>query len=161
MRNGRLVRITRYAGVLGAGVLAGVATTVLVLELALRRVDGPEYVVVRQAEFGLFTAFIGAVFVPTFVAVVLLVGQTYRAHSPAFRPAVIALALLVLALGITLVVNGPINVDQLSWNSQTPPANWAEVRDHWQIAHGIRTVAIVLAFGFVAAATLDRPTGTS
>jgi hypothetical protein len=46
---------------------------------------------VRQAEFGFLTGFIGAVFSPTLIAVVVLV----------------ALALFVLALGITVVVNMP------------------------------------------------------
>jgi hypothetical protein len=40
---------------------------------------------------------------------------------------------------------------------QAPPADWARVRDRWQIAHAVRTVAIVLAFGYVNAAILDRP----
>jgi hypothetical protein len=40
----------------------GVAVTVLVLELALRRLNGQEFVRVRQAEVAFFTPFIGAVF---------------------------------------------------------------------------------------------------
>jgi hypothetical protein len=39
-----------------------VAVTVLVLELALRRLNGQEFVRVRQAEVAFFTPFIGAVF---------------------------------------------------------------------------------------------------
>jgi hypothetical protein len=42
----------------------GVALTVLVLELALRRLGGPAYIAVRHAEFDYFTPFIGAVFTP-------------------------------------------------------------------------------------------------
>ena len=41
--NATLVKITRYVSVLGCGMLAGVAVTVLVLELALRGLNGQEY----------------------------------------------------------------------------------------------------------------------
>jgi hypothetical protein len=73
MTNATLVKITRYASLLGYGMLAGVAVTVLVLELALRRLNGQEFVRVRHAEFAFFTPFIGAVFLPTLVAVARLV----------------------------------------------------------------------------------------
>ncbi|GLZ05668.1 hypothetical protein Acsp03_31340 [Actinomadura sp. NBRC 104412] len=142
-----LVKITRRVGLLGAGLNAGVAVTVLFLELALRRLDGPEYVAVRQAEFGVFTSFVGAVFVPTFVAVAALAVQARRGRGPAPRPALVAFVLLSLSLLVTLAVNGPINVEQLGWNAAAPPADWADVRDLWQIAHAARTVMIVAAFG--------------
>lgn len=63
-----------------------------------------------------------------------------------------ALALLVLVFGLTLIVNLPINSDQLHWDAQSPPSNWTEVRDRWQIAHAVRTVVAVLAFAALALA---------
>ncbi|MBO2449712.1 DUF1772 domain-containing protein [Actinomadura barringtoniae] len=157
MTNTRLVAITRWVSLLGGGVLSGIALTVLVLELAMRRLGGPAYVQVRQAEYGYLTWFISAVFVPTLIAVVMLVVIARRTGSPAFRPAVVALVLLVLALLITVVVNGPINFEQIDWNARTPPPDWAEVRDRWQIAHAIRTVLIAIASGFLCVAVLGRP----
>jgi quinol-cytochrome oxidoreductase complex cytochrome b subunit len=157
MTNATLVKITRYVSLLGCGMLAGVAVTVLVLELALRRLNGREYASVRQAEFASFTLFVGALLLPTLVAVAMLVIHARKAHSITLRPAVIALALLLLALLVSLAVNGPINVQQLSWNVQAPPADWARIRDRWQIAHAVRTLAIVLAFGHLSVAILDRP----
>ena len=139
------VWITRTASQLCCAILVGVALTVLVLELALRRLDGPAYVAVRHAEYDYFTWFIGAIFVPTIIALVMLVIVSYRTRSPVLRPALIALALVVLAIAITLIVNGPINVAQLGWNAQAPPADWQHVRDRWQIAHALRTLALVLA----------------
>ncbi|MGW9030570.1 anthrone oxygenase family protein [Streptomyces sp. NPDC055722] len=157
MRNATLVKATRYVSLLSCGMLAGVAVTVLFLELALRRLDGPTYVRVRQVEFTFFTWYIGAITVPTLVAVAVLVIYARKAQSPIRRPAAIALGLLLLALLVTLAVNGPINVEELGWNVQAPPADWAHVRDHWQIAHAVRTAAIVLALGYLSAAILDRP----
>ncbi|WP_238164574.1 anthrone oxygenase family protein [Kribbella pittospori] len=121
----------------------------LVLELALRGLDGPEYTRVRRAEFGPFSWFIGAAFTAAFVTSVLLVVHTHRAHSRVFRPAAIALALLLLAVVVTITVNGPINFEQQSWNATAPPPTWEQVRDRWQIAHAVRTAALVLALAFL------------
>ncbi|MEU6495873.1 anthrone oxygenase family protein [Streptomyces sp. NPDC049097] len=157
MTNAALVKTARYASLLCCAILSGVAVTVLFLELALRQLNGPAYIRVRQAEFAFLTWYIGAVTVPALVAVVMLVLCARRAHSTALRPAVVALVLLLLALLVTLVVNGPVNVEELAWNAPAPPADWARVRDRWQIAHAVRTVAIVLALGCVGVAVLDRP----
>ncbi|WP_319114753.1 anthrone oxygenase family protein [Streptomyces sp. MI02-2A] len=105
--------------------------------------------------------YIGAVTVPTLVAVVMLVLHARRAHSAVLRPSVVALVLLLLALLVTLVVNGPVNVQESDWNALTPPADWARVRDRWQIAHAVRTVAIVLALDFLGVAVPDRPVPVS
>ncbi|MGI5509091.1 anthrone oxygenase family protein [Streptomyces sp. CA-106131] len=125
MRSATLVKATRYVSLLCCGMLAGVAVTVLFLELALRRLNGPAYVRVRQVEFTFFTWYIGAITVPTLVAVAVLVIYARKAQSPILRPAAIALGLLLLALLVTLAVNGPINVEELGWNVQAPPADWA------------------------------------
>jgi hypothetical protein len=153
--NARLVRITRYVTVLGGGLLTGGALATLVLELALRRLDGVAYVEVRQAEHDYFPWYIGALFVPTLVAVALLVVLARRAHSPVLRPTAAALVLLLLSLVVT--ANAPINIDQIGWNAQAPPADWAGIRDRWQIAHAVRTLMIVIAFGCLGAANIDRP----
>jgi hypothetical protein len=54
MANASLVRITRYVSLLGCSMLTGVAVSALVLELALRQLNGQEFVRVRQAEFAFF-----------------------------------------------------------------------------------------------------------
>jgi hypothetical protein len=70
-----------------------------------------------------------------------------RLRGAIFVATLIALALLLLAVAITLVVNGPINLEQQEWNTQAPPADWARVRDRRQIARAVRTVALRLALG--------------
>jgi uncharacterized membrane protein len=159
MTNARLVNITRYASLLGGGVVTGGALAVFILELALRRLDGREYTLVRQAEHDYFPWYLGATLGPTLVAMAMLVVLARRAGSPALRPAAAALVLLVLALVVSFAVNAPINIQQIGWNAQAPPADWASVRDRWQIAHGVRTLFCVIAFGCLAAAVIDRPFG--
>jgi uncharacterized membrane protein len=156
MTNPVPVRIVRYTALLGSGMLAGVALTVLFLELALRDLNGPEYVRVRQAEYAPFTWFIGVLIVSTFVAVVLLALRARRERGPELPLLAWALGLILVALVVTLAVNGPINVEQTDWSAHAPPGDWARVRDRWQIAHAVRTVALVLAFGCLSTAALDR-----
>lgn len=141
MTTGASDGFVRTVAKLSSAVLAGVALTVLVLELALRRLDGPDYVRVRKAEFTYFNWFIGLVLAPTLIAVVVLV---VRARSQPLSPELLALGLLVVAIAITLAVNGPINLEQLNWNPAAPPPNWHQVRDRWQIAHAARTAVLVL-----------------
>jgi uncharacterized membrane protein len=157
MTNAQLVKITRYTSLLGGGVFTGGALTTLIVELALRRLGGPGYIQVRQAEHAYFPWYIGAILVPTYIAVVMLVILARKAGSPALRPATAALVLLVLALVVSFAVNAPINLDQLDWNAREPPADWASVRDRWQIAHAIRTLFCVIALGCLGAAVIGRP----
>jgi uncharacterized membrane protein len=154
MNGDALVRTARSVAMLGCAILTGVAATVLVLELALRQLDGPEYVRVRQAEYLYFTWFIGSIFVPTVLAIAVLVIQTRRAPS---RATLSALVILVVAGVITLLINGPINVEQQTWNAQTPPTDWAQLRDRWQLAHLVRTVCIALALCLLTATDRKRP----
>jgi hypothetical protein len=107
MTNARLVNITRYASLLGGGVVTGGALAVFILELALRRLDGREYTLVRQAEHDYFPWYLGATLGPTLVAMAMLVVLARRAGSPALRPAAAALVLLVLALVVSFAVNAP------------------------------------------------------
>jgi uncharacterized membrane protein len=155
----RIVRTVRWTSLLGGGLYAGGALATLVLELALRRLDGPAYVEVRQATHVYFPWIIGALLVPTYGAVALLAVLARRAGSAAWRPAAAALVLLVLALVVSFVFNAPVNVDQMGWTPQEPPADWADIRDRWQIAHAVRTVLCLVALGCLASAVIDRPFG--
>lgn len=157
MTNALLIKITRHVSLLGAGLLTGGALTALVLELSLRQLDGPAYVQVRQAEHGYFPWFIGAMFGPTLIAIALLIILARKARSPILRPTTAALILLVLALAVSFAINVPINLAQIRWNAQAPPADWASIRDRWQIAHAVRTLFCVAALGCLAAAVIDRP----
>ncbi|WP_164540717.1 anthrone oxygenase family protein [Streptomyces abyssomicinicus] len=155
----RLVRTARWASLLGGGLYAGGALATLVLELAVRSLDGPAYVEFRQATHVYFPWLIGALLVPTYAAVVMLAVLAHRAGSLAFRPAVAALVLLVLALVVSFAFNAPVNVEQTGWNPQDPPADWADIRDHWQIAHAVRTAFCLTALGCLGSAVIDRPFG--
>jgi len=89
-------------------------------------------------------------------AILTTVAVAIWSRGSSRRLALVAVALLVVVFVTTLAVNLPINSDQLSWSVQQPPADWAEVRDRWQVAHAIRTVAAVLAFAVLVTSAVRR-----
>jgi uncharacterized membrane protein len=153
--------IARLAGLLFGGLFAGFLVTVLVLESTLRGVDAAVYVQVRQVELDRLDALASVTLIPALLAAAVLVASAARNRRRVLWP-VLAFVLLLSVVATTLVFNVPINTDQLTWDVQAPPADWAGVRDRWQLAHSVRTVAAVLAFGCLCAAGIARtPTGGS
>ncbi|MHB8730250.1 MAG: anthrone oxygenase family protein [bacterium] len=69
-----------------------------------------------------------------------------RAVPGALALTLIALALIVGDMAVTLACNVPINKQVQSWNVAAPPPDWAELRDRWEKFHTIRTVLIVSGF---------------
>jgi len=150
------MRFARGASLLFTGLFAGFLVTVLVLELSLRSYNGSVYTQVRHVELDNLDKLASATLIPALMATALLVFYLARARQ-SIRLPVTALALMALVLGLTLIVNMPINSDQLDWKVQSPPPDWATVRDHWQLAHAVRTIAAVLAFGCLTFSRVRAP----
>lgn len=143
-----MTKYVRFVGLLFAGLFAGFLVGVLVLELSLRNFDGSIYTQVRLVELDSLDKLAVITLLPALVTTAVLVYRTFRTNTRWLTVA--ALALLVFVFGLTIVVNLPINADQSEWHVQSPPADWSDVRDRWQIAHAVRTAAAVVAFGFLA-----------
>jgi uncharacterized membrane protein len=137
------MRFVKLANIWFAGLFAGFLVTVLVLEQSLRRFDAHVYTQVRQVELVRLDTLASVTLLPAIITTVVLVLRTRRG------PAIAALVLLAGVFVLTLVVNLPINHDQAGWAIQSPPADWAEVRDRWQLAHLARTVAAAVAFALL------------
>ncbi|GAA3029775.1 DUF1772 domain-containing protein [Streptosporangium longisporum] len=144
--------IARISGLLSAGLFAGFLVAVLVLELSLRRFGASVYTQVRMVELDALDRLAAATLVPALIAMTTVVVLALRGGTRVPRPHLTALILLTAVLVTTITVNMPINADQLTWDVETPPADWTTARDRWQIAHAVRTVAAVLAFGCLAVA---------
>lgn len=149
-----LTRYAHFVALLFAGLFAGFLTAVLILELSLRSFDGAVYTQVRLVELDSLDKLAIATLLPALIATAALVYRTFRTNTKWWTVA--ALALLVFVFGITIVVNLPINSDQIGWDVQSPPSDWADVRDRWQTAHALRTVAASVAFAALGLAAL-RP----
>jgi uncharacterized membrane protein len=160
MTNGKEDNIARFASLLFGGLFAGFLVAVLVIELSLRGFGASVYAQVRLVELARLDDLAAATLIPAMVAtafLVVLAGKRGRAPWLTLT----ALVLLTAAFAISLLVNVPINAEQVAWDAQAPPADWESVRDRWQTAHAARTAAAVLAFGCVSAAAVGRSPGTA
>jgi uncharacterized membrane protein len=157
MTNTKSLNIVRVVGLLFGGLFAGFLITVAVIESTLRSFDAAVYTQVRQVELVRLDDLASATLIPTLITTTVLVAIGARTRGRVFWLTLTALVLLVTVLVTTLIVNLPINADQLSWSVPAPPADWATVRDRWQVAHGLRTVAAMLAFGCLSLAATRPP----
>jgi hypothetical protein len=140
-------KIARGASLLFAGLFAGFLLAVLILELSLRKFGASVYTQVRLVELDSLDKLAVATLLPAMIATTAVIVPAVRARIRIPRLPLAALVLLILVFAVTLAVNLPINADQLSWNVQAPPADWASRRDEWQLAHALRTTAALIAFG--------------
>ena len=77
----------------------------------------------------------------------------YTQHgSIGFYSSILAIALLVSALLITLLIEVPINNQIIEWTPSTVPSNWEAIRNRWQFFNIFRVVTALASFGFFAAA---------
>jgi hypothetical protein len=78
----------------------------------------------------------------------------YRRRSKAFYPTLAGLALFVVALLVTLLVEVPLDNQFNEWTVMTLPANWQELRDRWEWFHVIRSWAAVAGLALLLAGAL-------
>lgn len=152
-----LQTISRFASLLFAGLFAGFLVCVLVLEVSLRRFDGSVYTQLQQVALIGLPILASVLLLPALAATGFQVIVGVRSRERTFWLTAVALALLLVALVTTLVVNVPINLAEGGWSVQAPPADWVGLRDRWQVGHAIRTGAALLAFGALGIAAYRRP----
>ncbi|TCC17251.1 anthrone oxygenase family protein [Kribbella sindirgiensis] len=144
--------VVRGLSLVFSGVFAGFLVCVAVLENSLRGFGASIYTQVRLVELDSLDRLASVTLIPAIVTTVVL---AIWARGNGRRLVLVALVLLVVVFATTLAINLPINSDQSSWSVQNPPADWAAVRDRWQLAHLIRTAAALLAFGALIGSTLS------
>lgn len=160
MKNNLPVRFVRLLSLTSGGLFAGFLVGILVLESSLRHFGGVVYTQVRQVELDRLDILATVTLIPALIATAILVGFAVKSRGRVLWLTVTALTLLVIVFLTTLVVNLPINSDQIDWSVTARPTDWATIRDRWQIAHAVRTVAAVLAFGLLSAAAMTTTTTT-
>ena len=77
-----------------------------------------------------------------------------RANPGAFALSLAGLFCIMSDMVVTLTFNVPINRKVQSWQPDSPPADWKQLRDRWERFHSIRTLLIVLGFNLFAASVV-------
>jgi uncharacterized membrane protein len=87
----------------------------------------------------------------------LTVASAVLARDHMRQALLIVAVVCFLAAGlITRFLNQPINAIVMTWNTDSPPANWTEMRDRWWRWHVLRLIAGLGGLSLLIAATLSR-----
>ncbi|MFH8485082.1 anthrone oxygenase family protein [Streptomyces longisporoflavus] len=150
-------RLAHLTGLVFSGLFAGFLLAVLVLENSLRSSPASVYTQVRHVELDALDKLALATLAPAAAAVLVLAVLAFRTRARERWFALAALLLMAAIFIITASVNVPINNDQLDWSVTTPPADWENQRNRWQLAHLIRTLTALTTFAVLATAMALRP----
>jgi uncharacterized membrane protein len=136
------------------GLIAGLMLGTGIEQHSLRALSASAWVTEHQVMDSWFR-----VIMPPFwnaTALVLVVAALLSCGQARWLFGVAAL-LLIVSLVVTVRVEVPINRSIAMWDANLPPANWAQVRDHWLAFHRLRAASGILAF---VVATLGLMRGT-
>jgi len=141
----RILRL-RFVTLLGAGLLAGAVSLDWLLNVLVD--DAAGYISFKQQEIPVLTATLVPLGVGT-TGLVLL--QAYLERRRPQLWLTIGGAVLLLAMGLlTRFALFPRNDQIMTWSAQAPPADWQVVREQWNRAHTLRTVAGLGSFTLLA-----------
>ncbi|HEX8498410.1 MAG TPA: hypothetical protein VF661_14540 [Actinomycetales bacterium] len=147
-----MTAVLLHAASLVAVVLLGTSAGVHVcgaaaLNPALRALDAPAYVAVKQSADRCFPVLMKPLTLAGLAALLLqgvLAGLTGRADVAALA----AVGLLAATAALVAVLRGdlPINERMAGWTSAQPPTDWQTWRNRWERYFLARTLATVTAF---------------
>jgi uncharacterized membrane protein len=79
----------------------------------------------------------------------LLLFRFERLSTVSWRLAAIALAIQVAAVVFSLIGPVPINNRIAKWTPESLPNDWRNQEHRWDLYHGVRTVALIIAFALL------------
>lgn len=79
-----------------------------------------------------------------------------RKDKIAFSILVVASVFLIVSGLITKFGNQPINSIVMTWDMNTPPNNWTELRNQWWIFHEFRTLSAFIGLCLIVWTSLKK-----
>lgn len=98
------------------------------------------------------------------LAVLMFMGLLFTITSAIFARGDRASLYLLIATGICILTaisltvfgNWPINNQIITWNANSPPSNWTDLRDAWWRFHVARFIMGIIGLSCLLLATLNR-----
>jgi|GEM_PF-671115 len=143
-----------------AALITGFLFGLLLVELALYNLTGPQFVATQQVMDRQISAVMPGVMVLAIVAGAgLFVSIRYEPYTWSRALVVLGTVCSVLIMASTAINNAPINQMIQTWTAEAPPSNWATIRDTWVTWHIVRTIisGIGLSSHLLALILLIRP----
>lgn len=137
-----------------SGIIAGIYVRDNISSPGVQRLPADHYARYHQEldrDFARAMPFVGTA---ALLAGIATVATAEDGRSRAF--AGIALGCGIAEVALTVTRNVPLNKQIQSWSAESPPADWATVRDRWMVGHRLRTGLSLAGLGCQIAATL-RP----
>ena len=88
------------------------------------------------------------------LSMVAVLVTSYGGHPMTFYSTLAGLALFVVALLVTVVIEVPIAQQVKSWTVSTLPGDWQRLRDRWASVHIIRVVSGIVGLALLVAGAL-------
>ena len=155
-----MLTIARFVNLFLVALLAGLLVGVFIVERALLEVDSSVYTAVQKPKHEVFEPIM-----PVFNTLVIVSGLMVlllirNRKTWVFGLTAIGVLCTIALTTTTLLVNVPINSEIINtWSVKNPPADWAQVRDRWNLFHAIRTaLAVVALLCLLLAAMLPQAT---
>lgn len=79
-----------------------------------------------------------------------------KKEKGAFAILLVATFFLVLSGLTTKLGNQPINSVVMTWDMNTPPSNWVELRDQWWSYHELRTLTAFIALCLIVWTSIKK-----
>ena len=151
--------VVAVGSVLTVGVFASVLfAAALATSPSLRLLDGTQFTIVKQAQIRILQVSMTIISTAyTVLAAWLCVIARKEKNTPVFKLTLIALVLVIVAVLYSVPTDIAYNQQILGWNPAAPPADWASVRDAWDLSNMIRAVPSLLAFALQTVALLKLP----
>ena len=146
--------IIDFADLLLAGLLTGAIFGAFLI-MSPAGLDATTYVIQQQNGI---RALNGIMPLLGALTIILTLAAAFAASGDPLRMNLLfaaAAALIVVGL-FTRFLNQPINAVVMTWNANSPPADWTALRDAWWRWHLVRLVLGLASFSLIIAAALRR-----
>jgi hypothetical protein len=150
LRSAQFINILLF--VLVAGVFWG---TWFSLARSIAAIDAETFLAIGRIMIGNLALPMSILMPVAFLSTLPVLFWLYRQKSMlAFYLTLGGLALFVVALAITLMVNVPIDNQIKQWTVQTLPPDWETIRDRWEFYHTFRTFISLSGLALIVGAAL-------
>lgn len=146
--------IIRVLNIILAALLAGVSFGIWI-GFNPMNLPAATYIEQQQSMVGALRVLMASL---VFTATIITVTSAYLQRNNKF----VVIALLVAAVFfiacilITGLGNKPIDDLMMTWTPDSPPNNWAELRDKWWMLHQLRTIAELAALFIVTWTSIKK-----
>ena len=143
----------RFFSLLLTAVAAGVVFGHVMSRAGKITLPGPLFVTVQNTLYRNWGKRVGAVKLGAFLST-LVVAFLTRGRGAIFALSLAGLLCLAAMLLVWAVFINPINIRVRTSTSESPPADWALLRDRWHRLHAIRSIFAVVELSALISAVL-------